>query len=117
MSKNIIKFTAQEFFEFAGENLSSILPKSPHSNQSTIFINIVCKEIDRYIRKRDVGLYRENYDMSEFQIDTIKEACLNHALDRIQNGKVYIDSAGLPKELPLSETTKDILNQIIYRGV
>lgn len=119
MKKQIVKFTPQEFFETTGENLPNILPKTPHTTSSKVFIDFTCREVDNYLRKNDVRIFKDGLEgLSEFQIETIKEACIYHALYRIEVGKVYYDQqSGMPKELPLSETTKDILNQIIYRGI
>jgi len=115
----MITFTEQEYFEFSGESLSTILPKTPHSDQAEVFINFVCKEIDRYIKRRNVRLFRNGYeDLSDFQEEAIKEACLTHAMDRLMTGKTYYDeTTKLPKTIPLSETVRDILTPLIYRGV
>lgn len=119
MSNEIIKFTEQDYFDFAGENLSTILPKTPHSDQADLFINFVCKEIDRYIRKNNLRLLKDGIsELSDFQKETIKEACITHAMDRIMTGKTYYDEVTkLPKTIPISETVKDILRPLIYRGV
>jgi len=115
----MITFTQQEYFQFSGEDLSEILPKTPHSDQADIFINFVCKEIDRYIKRRNIRLFKNGYDdLSEFQTEKIKEACLTHAMDRLMVGKTYYDEATkLPKTIPVSDTVKDILMPLIYRGV
>ena len=119
MKKQIVRFTTQEFFETTGENLPDILPKTPHTTSSKVFIDFICREVNNYLRKRDIRLFKNGIEeLSEFQIETIKEAAIQHALDRIETGKVYYDQqTGMPKEIPISQTVKDILTVLIYRGI
>lgn len=119
MANEIIKFTEQEYFKFSGEKLSEVLPKTPHTDQADIFIDFVCKEIDRYLKRVNIRLLRDGIEsLSDFQKETIKEACLNHAMDRLMTGKTYYDeNTKSPKLISISESVKEILNPLIYRGI
>ncbi len=114
----MIKFTEQEYFEKTGTDLSSVLEKDPDSKQAKRFIDYNCRVIDNYIRKFNPNIFKWGYDkLSNFQVETIKQAAMEYTLFVYNVGSTYIDENGLPKKIPISEDVKDILRPLLYRGI
>ena len=113
----MITFTKEEFFEKHGVNLDEKLDPDDDSKHVSRFIDFICREIDKYLRRYNPRLMRLGYDkLSEYQIETIKEGCMQHGLNVYQTGHTFIDESGIPKIIPLLDDVKDILRPLIYRG-
>lgn len=113
----MITFTKEEYFKETGDNLDTLLNPDGDSKHVPRYIDFICREIDRHIRKYNPRIFRRGYEeLSEFQIKTIKEACIQHGLNVYNTGHTFIDETGIPKRIPIGEDVKDILRPIMYRG-
>lgn len=113
----MITFTTEEFFSKYGISLDEQLEQDNDSKHVSRFIDFICREIDKYLRRYSPRLMRLGYNrLSEYQIETIRDACMQHALNVYQTGHTFIDETGIPKVIPLLEDVKDILRPLIFRG-
>lgn len=114
-----IKITKQEFFEETGIVLDDALPKDADSKQAERFLNRTCNQIERHIKKYNPKLFNDyNFDrMTDYQKDTIKEACKEHTLFVLNTGSYVSDANGIPIRINISKEVIDILQPLLYRGL
>lgn len=125
----MIKFTQDDFLTTRCINLASRLHDEDNSTQKVAaFINSICWQIYSYIR-----IYNSRFDdliLSDFQMETIKEAEMIQAEYILQNGDIRLESGWdtINKTLADSITLKDLaLNHmahaileasgLLYRGL
>lgn len=115
----MIKITEQEYYEITGINLSSVLPKDQDSKQAERFLNRMCDEVERFIKKYNPKFYNDYNlpNITKEQKEIIKKACIEHALYTWNTGSYYYEPNGLAKKIPISQDVKDILTPLLYRGL